>query len=293
LAITVVEPTMTTGLTHEQVAAYRRDGYLSALAGLTAVEAAAWRDAVEAFGRRHGVREALVLRNKAHLKMPALAEIVTDARILDRVEAILGPDILCWGSSLFIKEPGGPETVAWHQDAYYWDMTPDDVCVVWLALIESTEENGAMRVVPGSHATVPVAHRASPDGSPNMLFTYEEAAVEVEESATRVCRLAAGELSIHHMGLLHGSGANRSAGRRMGYSITYLAPHVRHGGKRNSAMLVRGQDRHGHFAADPVPTAEMQPEICAFVDAPFGGGLPVAARAERPAQDFYRRAAQR
>ena len=283
---------MATGLTTEQIATYRRDGYLAPLPGLEPAEAAGWRAAVEEFGRRHGVREAHVLRNKAHLKMPSLADIVCDARILDQVEAILGPDLLCWGSSLFIKEPGGAETVAWHQDAYYWDMTPGDVCVVWLALIESTEENGAMRVLPGSHATAPLAHRASPEGSPNMLFTYEEAAVEVDESATRACRLATGELSIHHMGVLHGSGANRSADRRMGYSITYLAPHVRHGGKRNSAMLVRGRDCHGFFARDPVPTAEMQPEICAFVDAPFEGGVPVAARKDRPAQDFYRRPAE-
>jgi hypothetical protein len=168
-------------------------------------------------------------------------------------------------------------------------MTPDDVCVVWLALVESTPENGAMRVLPGSHKAPALAHRPSPDGSPNMLFTHEEAAAEVDEAATRCCVLGTGELSIHHMGVLHGSGPNLSTGRRAGYSITYLAPHVRHGGKRNSALLVRGEDRYRHFAADPVATVEMDPEICAFVDAPFGGSAPVSARAARPAQGFYRK----
>jgi hypothetical protein len=280
---------MSDALTTDEIEAYRRDGYLAPRPGLSAAEAAFWRGEIEAFGRRHELREAHVLRNKAHLKMPALADIVTDDRILDQVEGILGPDILCWGSSLFIKEPGGPETVAWHQDSYYWDMTPDDVCVVWLALIASTEANGAMRVLPGSHRGEAVTHRASPEGSTNMLFTYEEAAVDVDEAATRACVLAPGELSIHHMGILHGSGANLSGDRRMGYSITYLAPHVRHGGKRNSALLVRGADRFRHFAPDPTPRGEMEPEICAFVDAPFGGGTPVAARTERPPQSFYRR----
>lgn len=279
---------MPTTLTPDEIATYGSQGYLAPRPGLTAAEAARWRAEVEAFGRRHELREALVLRNKAHLKMPALGEIVSDARVLDQVEGILGPDILCWGSSLFIKEPGGPETVAWHQDSYYWDMTPDDVCVVWLALIESTPANGAMQVLPGSHRGAALAHRASPEGSTNMLFTYEEAAIEVPEGAARTCVLAPGELSLHHMAILHGSGANRSADRRMGYSVTYVAPHVRHGGKRNSALLVRGRDRFGHFAADPIPSGEMEPAICAFVDAPFGGGLPVAARAARPPQDFYR-----
>ena len=118
---------------------------------------------------------------------------------------------------------------------------------------ESTLENGAMQVLPGSHLDATVAHRASPTGSSNMLFTYEEAAVEVDASATRACILAPGELSIHHMAILHGSAANRSPDRRIGYSITYLAPHVRHSGKRNSATLVRGRDRFGHFAVDPTP----------------------------------------
>jgi chlorinating enzyme len=280
---------MSTSLSATQIDRYRREGYLAPLPGLTATEATAvWSD-VEAFGRRHALREAHVLRNKAHLKMPSLTPVVTDPRILDLVEGILGPDILCWGSSLFIKEPGGPEVVAWHQDSYYWDMTPSDVCVLWLALIESTPENGAMRVVPGTHREPTLQHRSSPDGSANMLFTYEEAAVEIDEAATRCCELEAGEFSLHHMGILHGSGANRSNGRRMGYSVTYVAPHVRHGGKRNSALLVRGEDRYRHFAADPVATVEMDPEICAFVDAPFGGSAPVSARAARPAQGFYRK----
>ena len=65
-------------------------------------------------------------------------------------------------------------------------------------------------------------------------------------------RSAAGQMSIHHMGTIHGSGRNNSTDRRIGYSITYLAPHVRHGGKRDSALLVRGQDRYGHFRPDPV-----------------------------------------
>jgi non-heme Fe2+,alpha-ketoglutarate-dependent halogenase len=104
-----------------------------------------------------------------------------------------------------------------------------------------------------------------------MLFTFEGIAVEIDEREAIDCLLSPGEMSLHHMAIAHGSPPNRSAERRKGYSITYLAPHVRHAGKRNSAMLVRGEDRFGHFVPDPVPEREMQPEICAFVDAPFGG----------------------
>jgi non-heme Fe2+,alpha-ketoglutarate-dependent halogenase len=168
-------------------------------------------------------------------------------------------------------------------------MTPDDVCVVWIALVDSTLANGAMRVVPGSHRTPAKPHKPSPDGSGNMLFTYEEIAIEVDDAQSVACTLAAGQMSIHHMGVIHGSARNGSADRRIGYSITYLAPHVRHGGKRDSALLVRGQDHYRHFRADPVSELEMDPEVLAFIDAPCGGSLPASARAARPQQDFYRK----
>ncbi len=280
---------MTSSLSDEQMARYRKDGFLCPLRAFEADNATKLCTDIEGFGRRHQLQEALILRNKAHLRMPSLIPVIKTPAVLDAVEGILGPDILCWGSSFFIKEPGGSEFVAWHQDSYYWDMTPDDVCVVWIALAPSTVENGAMRVVPGSHAKPTKDHKASDDGSANMLFTHEEIAIEVDEADTTACVLEPGEMSIHHMGIIHGSGRNNTEERRIGYSITYLAPHVRHGGKRNSALLVRGEDRFGHFQPDPVSTEEMDPEVCAIIEAPYGGALPASARSDRPSQNFYRK----
>ena len=281
---------MTSMLSEEQIAAYRKDGFLTPLPALDPDDASNLCGDIEDFGRRHQVKEALILRNKAHLRMPSLIPVIKSPAVLNAVEGILGPDILCWGSSFFIKEPGGSEFVAWHQDSYYWDMEPDDVCVVWIALAPSTVDNGAMRVVPGSHAAPTKQHKASDKNSANMLFTHEEIAIDVKEEDTVACVLKPGEMSIHHMGIIHGSGRNNTDERRIGYSITYLAPHVRHGGKRNSAMLVRGEDKFGHFQPDPVSDNEMDPEVCAFIEAPYGGALPASARADRPSQDFYRKA---
>ncbi|MFO1072689.1 MAG: hypothetical protein U1E17_08425 [Geminicoccaceae bacterium] len=95
-----------------------------------------------------------------------------------------------------------------------------------------------------------------------MLFTYEEIAVEVDEAGSVPCLLEL-EPNVDHMAIIHGSGRNNAQDRRIGYSITYLA-HVRHSGKRGSAILVRGEDRFGHFRPDPAATREMDPEICAF-----------------------------
>ncbi len=280
---------MSSSLSPTQLDHYRAQGFIAPLPAYSAAECKTLRQDIEGFGQRHSLSEAKILRNKAHLKMPSLIPAVRHSRILDAVEGILGPDILCWGSSFFIKEPGGSETVSWHQDSYYWDMEPDDVCVVWVALVASTQENGAMKVVPGTHKQPTAPHHASPEGSSNMLFTYEEAAIEIADDEAVSCVLEQGEMSIHHMGIMHGSGANRSSDRRIGYSITYLAPHVRHYGKRNTAMLVRGEDRFGHFIQDPVSDREMDPEVLAFINAPYGGDhMPVRDRTQRPSQDFYR-----
>ncbi|MEU7863187.1 phytanoyl-CoA dioxygenase family protein [Nonomuraea sp. NPDC049141] len=268
-------------LSPSDLARYRSLGYLTDLPGLTAGECAELGARIAAFGRRHGVQEQLVLRNKAHLKLPALAPVVADPRIVDAVEAVLGPDVLCWGSSLFIKEPGRPEQVAWHQDSYYWDIEGDAVCTAWVALIPSTSLNGAMRVIPGSHLLPPRRHAASPSGSANMLFSYEEISGEVDEAQAVELTLSAGRFSLHHMAIVHGSAANHSAGRRMGYSITYLNPaKVRHHARRTHGLLVRGRE-WGMFSPDPVPDGEMDPAVLAFVDEQFGRLAPRSGTAGR------------
>ncbi|HEX7952948.1 MAG TPA: phytanoyl-CoA dioxygenase family protein [Burkholderiales bacterium] len=268
-----------------QVGQYRERGYVFPVPALTPEEAADYRQMIEDFERRTGLAAGHVIRNKGHLKLARLYNLIFHPQVLDAVEAVLGPDILCWGSSLFVKEAHDPGFVAWHQDAYYWGLEPDDVVSAWIALYPSTLENGAMRVIPGSQTMPPLSHRKSPDGSANMLFTHEELADNVDESKAVDITLAQGEMSLHHVKILHGSPPNRSAGRRMGYAIRYVAPHVRQRGDMNSATLVRGVDRYNYFAKDPVPARDMDPDIVAFVDRRYGGKPLGATGAEtnRPA----------
>lgn len=262
---------MSGSLTSEQVEAYHREGYLAPLPALSSAEAARYRREIEDFEERHAVVAGEVIRNKGHLKCRALYDLIAEPRVLDAVESILGPNILVWGSSLFVKEPQDPGFIAWHQDSYYWGLEPDDVVSAWIAFAPSTRENGAMQVIPGSHRLPPLPHKASPPGSHNMLFTHEEIASNVEDERAVDLLLDEGEMSLHHVKILHGSPPNRSRERRYGYAIRYVAPHVRQRGDMNSASLVRGRDDYGYFAPDPVPTSDMEPEIVAFVDSPLGG----------------------
>jgi len=254
-----------------QVAHYRNYGYVFPVPALTPAEATDLRTEIEAFERRSGLAAGHVIRNKGHLKLTRLYDLVFHRQVLDAVESVLGPDILCWGSSLFVKEGNDPGFVAWHQDSYYWGLEPDDVVSAWIALYPSTVENGAMRVIPGSQTMAPLSHRKSAAESTNMLFTHEELAEDVDETKAVDITLAQGDMSLHHIKILHGSPPNRSNGRRMGYAIRYVAPHVKQRGDMNSATLVRGEDRYGYFAKDPVPTRDMDPDIVAFVDRRHGG----------------------
>ena len=262
---------MSNTLSEVQVWKYRQDGYVFPVPALSVTEAAEVRNGIEDFERRSGLVAGHVIRNKGHLKFTRLYDLIFHPQVLDAVESVLGPDILCWGSSLFVKEGNDPGFVAWHQDSYYWGLKPDDVVSAWIALYPSTLENGAMRVIPGSQTMPSLSHRKSAAGSANMLFTHEEIAEDVDESKAVDITLAQGDMSLHHIKILHGSPPNRSRARRMGYAIRYVAPYVKQRGDMNSATLVRGEDRYGYFAKDPVPARDMDPEIVAFVDRPYGG----------------------
>ncbi|MEO8165377.1 MAG: phytanoyl-CoA dioxygenase family protein [Betaproteobacteria bacterium] len=262
---------MSNSLISAQIAHYQQHGYVFPVPALTPDEAAGYRQTIEDFERSSGLAAGHVIRNKGHLKLMRLYELIFHPRVLDAVESVLGPDILCWGSSLFVKEGNDPGFVAWHQDAYYWGLEPDNVVSAWIALYPSTIENGAMRVIPGSQTLPPLSHRKSAEQSANMLFTHEELADDVDESKAADLTLAQGDMSLHHIKILHGSPPNQSPGRRMGYAIRYVAPYVKQRGDMNSATLVRGEDRYGYFAKDPVPTRDMEPDIVAFVDRRYGG----------------------
>jgi len=79
--------------------------------------------------------------------------------ILDAVEDLHGPDLLCWTTNFFIKEAADPAFVSWHQDSTYWGLSKPDVVTAWVAFTEATEANGAMAYIRGSHKLDLIPHR--------------------------------------------------------------------------------------------------------------------------------------
>jgi hypothetical protein len=264
-------------LTKDAVQQYRDTGYLAPIRVLTTEEAAIIRGKLEAFEAEAG-RLAGKLRQKSHLLFTWLNDLIRHERILDAVEDVIGPDILCWGTSFFIKEPHNPAFVSWHQDSTYWGLDPADIVTAWIALSDSTTENGAMRVVPGSHTVAQIPHRDTfrPE---NLLSRGQEVMVDVDDAHAATLTLQAGEMSLHHVRLIHGSEPNPSGLRRIGFAIRYLPTYVRQiAGPHDWATLVRGVDRYGNFELEQRPDSDMSETAQAYHAAVVGGHSKILMR---------------
>jgi ectoine hydroxylase-related dioxygenase (phytanoyl-CoA dioxygenase family) len=258
---------MTKLLTADAVAQFWREGFYFPLRVLSGERARDYRTLLEAQERNQGGPLLSNRRHKVHLLFRWANEIVRLPRILDAVEDLIGPNILCWTTNFFIKEAHDPAFVSWHQDATYWGLDPDDVVTAWLALSDAPVESGAMKFLPGSHRGPQLPH-ADTFHENNLLSRGQEIAVAVDERQGTFVPLSAGEISLHHVKLVHGSAPNTTGDRRIGLAIRYIPPHVRQLKVRDSAMLVRGTDTHGYHDPEPEPDADLSPAaLAAHADA--------------------------
>ncbi len=249
-------------LTQEQVDAYWRDGCIFPIRVMSPEAAGEIRARLEAFERQAGGPLKGDLRHKSHLLFSWLGDLVREERILDAVEDLYGPNLLCWTTNFFIKEARNPAFVSWHQDSTYWGLDRPDVVTAWVALTPANRSNGAMGYIPGTHTSEQIPHRDT-FAKNNLLTRGQEIAVEVNEDEAVTIELQPGEMSLHHVRLVHGSPPNPSDDRRIGFAIRYIPTSVRQVAGEDSATLVRGVDEHRHFGPEPRPTRDMDP---AFVE---------------------------
>jgi len=233
---------------------FDRDGYVCPVAALTPAETAQFRGCYDAFAERHRApleslppNQRWQVNSDTHFAFEWVDRLTRHPAILDAVEQVIGPDILAWNTVWFVKPPGDPTYISWHQDGAYWGLQPMEVLTAWVALGPANPANGCMRVLPGTHRGPALKQRDTFDPD-NALSRGQEIEVAVDESQAVDLALEPGQMSLHHLWIVHGSIANRSAVPRVGLAIRYVAPQVRqHDGERPLATLVRGQDRHGHF----------------------------------------------
>ncbi len=244
---------MTKLLTPEQVRAYEQGGYVFPIDVLTQEEVRRHRAELEAWEAGRGAPIDYPEKSKSYLLFNWADQLVHHPKVLDAVEDVIGPDILVYHSTLFLKEAHTPAYVRWHQDSPYFGLEPHLHVTAWVALSDASVQAGCMRVIPGSHKLGVFDHDDKPEPA-NMIRRGQGISGRFDNETGVVMPVRPGQMSLHHTDLVHASSGNDSDDRRIGYAISYIPAHVRPvGAAKPSALLVRGRD-HGHF----LPEARLQ-----------------------------------
>ena len=212
-------------LTHDQIKQYYEAGYVAPIDVFTKDEADEIRKEIELIEKKWPKELEGLGRNYIHLISPVFDKVCHNNKILDAVESIIGKDILVCGTTLFVKNPKEKGFVSFHQDAKYIGLEPYNWVTAWVAVTDANEENGCMRMWAGSHKQKLKYHNQKFDE--NNLLTRGQTIEDVPIDETKPVILKAGQISLHHPTVVHGSGINKSDERRIGFVIqSYIGTNV-------------------------------------------------------------------
>jgi hypothetical protein len=229
---------------------FERDGIVFPIPALPPEKTAAYRACFAEMEQLAGRPLARVGNPGRHFAWAY--RLATERLVLDAVEEVLGPDLLLAGTLVFCKYPRDPAFVAWHQDNYYsnWHLTPS--ASAWIALRDSTIENGCMRVVPGSHREGVLPHEEKRNAN-NLLQQGQEIQVEVNEADAVEVVLREGEMSLHHSAIIHGSRPNRSDTQRLGFIARFVTSAYDLASQQAPFILTRGEAGQKNVQLAPPP----------------------------------------
>jgi hypothetical protein len=255
------------GLSPSLIHAYHRYGIAFPITVLSPARASALRATFEILETSLGGRpQALRWTN---LWFDWAYELTIEPGVLDAVEALLGADIIVMGTIILCKHPGHEAHVAWHQDKAYGMEDQGPVVSAWIALTDSTPANGCMRVIPGTHRTL-LAHSEIPDRS-SLTRTEQTLAATIHETRAVDVVLLAGEMSLHHDLIVHGSLPNSGDDKRIGFVVRYTTPAFRSRGF--PVVRARGTARCSHLSmaerpqpADPAAAVADYLQFCALME---------------------------
>ncbi|HEX8068810.1 MAG TPA: phytanoyl-CoA dioxygenase family protein [Pyrinomonadaceae bacterium] len=229
-------------LSPEQVRRYEQDGILFPVRVLTPGEAAKFRADFERLEAR--LARKLEYAAWLHLYFRWAYGLATHPAVLRAVEKILGPDILVHGTLVLCKHPHDPAYVSWHQDGTYTNQQATPSTSAWIALSDSTTENGCMRVIAGSHLHGALPHTET-FAAHNLLSRGQEVSFALDERRVRDVTLSAGEMSLHQQHIIHSSEPNRSDTKRIGFIVRFATPQLAH--SVDPVIRVGGRDECAHL----------------------------------------------
>ncbi len=251
-------------LTPAQIDQFWNDGYVLPFDCLTTEQALDARAKLEAYESEIDGDISKHLRVKVHTAFLWLMDIARHPKILDAVEDLIGPNILLYLSTFWFKDAHDPRYVSWHQDSAYYGLDPHDVITLWLAFTNSTPANGCVRILPRTHLGEEFVHNET--YAADNLLARGQSIEGLDDSNAVDLELAAGQFSMHHERMVHGSAPNTSDDRRLGMSFTFLPTRVRCSLEGRTAMLVRGVDEFGYWGYDREPTRDLDPDCMEAIE---------------------------
>ena len=232
-------------LSSNQLKQYKDEGFISPINIFSKEKAKEIREEIELIENKIPGELEKSGRYNAHLISPLLDEITHNPKILDAVESLIGKNILVCGTTLFIKNPNEKDFVSYHQDAKYIGLEPHNWVTAWVAITDSNEKNGCMRMWSGSHIDNLKEHDEK--FNEGNLLTRGQTVKNVPKEKTTPLILNAGQMSLHHPTVVHGSDLNTSDDRRIGFVIqSYIGTNVKQILGQNSVQLARGVDEFNY-----------------------------------------------
>ena len=232
-------------LSLNQLKQYEDEGYVSPINVFSKEKAKEIRNEIELIENKIPGELEKSGRYNAHLISPLLDEVTHNSKILDAVQSLIGKNILVCGTTLFIKNPNEQGFVSYHQDAKYIGLEPYNWVTAWVAITDSNEKNGCMRMWSGSHKDNLKEHdQKFNEGN---LLTRGQTVKNVPKEKTTSLILEAGQMSLHHPTVVHGSELNKSNDRRIGFVIqSYIGTNVKQVLGKNGVQLARGVDEFNY-----------------------------------------------
>ena len=232
-------------LSSNQLKQYEDEGFVSPINIFTKKKAKEIRNEIELIENKIPGELEKSGRYNAHLISPLLDEVTHNSKILDAVESIIGKNILVCGTTLFVKNPNEKGFVSYHQDAKYIGLEPYNWVTAWVAITDSNENNGCMRMWSGSHEDNLKEH--DQNFNEGNLLTRGQTVRNVPKEKTKPLILKAGQMSLHHPTVVHGSDLNKSDDRRIGFVIqSYIGTNVKQILGKNSVQIARGIDEFNY-----------------------------------------------
>ena len=246
-------------LSEDQIKQYNQKGYVSPIQALTKNQAQEVKEEIEFIENKWPNELKNLGRNYPHLISPILDNVVRNSNILDAVESIIGKNILACGTTLFIKEPDERGFVSFHQDAKYIGLEPHNWVTAWVAITDANENNGCMKMWPGTHKQELKYHNEKFDYNSGNLLTRGQTVENVPLEKTESVILSEGQMSLHHPRIVHGSGINKSKKRRIGFVIqSYIGTNVKQVLGKMYVQLVRGKDNFNYHQKTNKPIKTME-----------------------------------